>query len=339
MEEHVGSFSLYAAAHPLSLSQAEDDYGTEKSDVQVFPKAVALHYHTKSHKQLLWPLKVAQEQVKMKFLGVNYWTGLHEEMVTSHDTSALYLPCQAKDFSTFVDALLSLFSAHMNVSKLPTPAPPPPSGSDSPTSGVQEIMETDGIYTYRHKMSVGVGRMKHASSRNPVHLHSPIDHVLRDTSIAFEGRRYPVPKQSLGDTSDGSLMTRSMANLNILIIEDSKLQRKMMHHRLVKAGACVNEEKQWKGLPISRSDSGSMFLPPPPPGCAAAVVEDGLGEKGWIVKETTTGEEAIQMIIDTKSSFDVIFVDENLSHGGGHMLGHEVIVYLILLFRFLWRFV
>lgn len=55
---------------------------------------------------------------------------------------------------------------------------------------------------------------------------------------------------------------------------------------------------------------------------------------GWQVSEAVNGEEAIQRLISTKETFDIIFVDENLQSTGGNLLGHEVIIiyfiYLLL---------
>jgi hypothetical protein len=45
---------------------------------------------------------------------------------------------------------------------------------------------------------------------------------------------------------------------------------------------------------------------------------------GWHVSEAVNGEEAIQRLITTKETFDLIFVDENLQSSGGILLGHEV---------------
>lgn len=47
-------------------------------------------------------------------------------------------------------------------------------------------------------------------------------------------------------------------------------------------------------------------------------------EDGWHVSEAVNGEEAIQRLITTKETFDIIFVDENLQSSGGNLLGHEV---------------
>jgi len=316
LDEHVSSFTLYASSHPLLADQMACE-SEDQGGVAVFPKAIAVQYHCKTHKQLLWPLKVAQEQVKMKFLGVNYWTDLHKELTDCSEASALYLPTLAKNFSSYVEALWLLFSVHLNEEKTPSKAPIVRRKSHTSCSSLSdvEIVEEDGIYTYRHPLSIGVGGPNGTVSRNAVHLHSPIDQLLRGSSFSSEGVRFPVSKKSPSSpTRRGSLKS-----LNILIIEDSKLQRKMMRHRLVAAGSCVKDD------PFAETNQVMPPLPPAGGGSPPAAVAKAMVNKGWSVSETTTGEEAIQMIIDTKSSFDIIFVDENLSHGGGHMLGHEFV--------------
>lgn len=319
LDEHVSSFTLYASSHPLLADQTACE-SEDQGGVALFPKAIAVQYHSKTHKQLLWPLKVAQEQVKMKFLGVNYWAELHEELIDSSEACALYLPSSAMNFSSYMEALWLLCSAHLNEEKTPSKAPfvRRKSHTSGPDTSNLEILEQNGIYTYRHPLSIGVGGLKNTVSRNAVHLNSPIDQLLRGSSFSSEGVRFPGSKKNPpSPTRRGSLKS-----LNILIIEDSKLQRKMMRHRLVAAGECVENAKD------DTSAKTPRLMPPPPPGgleSRSSPVASYVAPKGWNVNETTTGEEAIQMIIDTKSSFDVIFVDENLSHGGGHMLGHEFV--------------
>ena len=53
---------------------------------------------------------------------------------------------------------------------------------------------------------------------------------------------------------------------------------------------------------------------------------------GWQVSEAVNGEEAIQRLISTKETFDIIFVDENLQSTGGNLLGHEVKIISFYLF-------
>jgi cytochrome c oxidase assembly protein Cox11 len=65
-EENFNAFSLYVSSHPLLADQGERFTADEASAQRavVFPKAIAVQYHSKIHKQLLWPLKVAQQQVR-----------------------------------------------------------------------------------------------------------------------------------------------------------------------------------------------------------------------------------------------------------------------------------
>jgi CheY-like chemotaxis protein len=312
---------------------------------------------------------VAQEQVKKKFLGVNYWTGMLNEMKESQEASSIYLPSEAASFHTYVNVLLALAVAPIVVSKLP---PPPPSSicssnsssaRSSPVMDAREIVEANGIYTYLHDTSMGVGRSNYsfaASPRNVVHLHSPVDHLIKGTSASTAARRFQSPenRKATSNTSSPEEKKKSrsrsdpdlrefipsniecMAGLNILIIEDSKLQRKMMRHQLCKTDSLGREDKEDReekddSVKSSTKDvadpsppipaANSSLLPVPVP--LATAVSLPASERGgvWTVSEAANGETAIQMIIDTKSSFDVIFVDENLQHSGGNMLGHEVI--------------
>jgi CheY-like chemotaxis protein len=374
---HIQSFKLYASSHPLMpagqewTDEQENDEGNNCRNIgsSSFPKAIAVQYHSKAHKELLWPLKVAQEQVKKKFLGVNYWTGMLNEMKESQEASSIYLPSEAASFHTYVNVLLALAVAPIVVSKLP---PPPPSSicssnsssaRSSPVMDAREIVEANGIYTYLHDTSMGVGRSNYsfaASPRNVVHLHSPVDHLIKGTSASTAARRFQSPenRKATSNTSSPEEKKKSrsrsdpdlrefipsniecMAGLNILIIEDSKLQRKMMRHQLCKTDSLGREDKEDReekddSVKSSTKDvadpsppipaANSSLLPVPVP--LATAVSLPASERGgvWTVSEAANGETAIQMIIDTKSSFDVIFVDENLQHSGGNMLGHEVI--------------
>ena len=68
--ELVTSFSLFRSSHPLHDPLSPGGAGGLSAAAaaaaahDVFPRAIAIQYHSKKHKQLLWPLKVAQEQVQ-----------------------------------------------------------------------------------------------------------------------------------------------------------------------------------------------------------------------------------------------------------------------------------
>lgn len=137
----------------------------------------------------------------------------------------------------------------------------------------------------------------------------------------------------------------TLSSLKMLIIEDSKLQRKMIQRRLSKSEADALERAAVAATAAAAGEGGGDVFPfenaPPPRRISSAERElrkkalemekdreggegAGLEHDEWTVMEACNGEEALQMIIDTKSSFDVIFVDENLQHSGGHLLGHQV---------------
>mmetsp|Transcript_22326 Transcript_22326/g.37815 ORF Transcript_22326/g.37815 Transcript_22326/m.37815 type:complete len:599 (+) Transcript_22326:105-1901(+) len=374
-DNYINAFELYVSSHPVlpATRRRSNDHdqldGQESESDTSFPTSIAVQYHVKVHKELLWPLKVAHEQVKKKFLGVNYWTGMHSEMAESPDSCSMYLPGEAASFSSFVDVLLSLSSSHHWVSKLPIP-PSSPSCStatsncsstrSSPLTVPREIVEADGIYTYRHLESVGVGRSKYTSCSSPptvVHLHSAVDQLMKGTSASTASRRFPSPEHSptrMNADIDGvkrkkmrsrsvpdmrrtaASTVRNMSGFNILIIEDSKLQRKMMRHQLCKTGMTTFEKKDTEthkgstsstdpGDEIPLTSAARPSVPVPMPLESVVALSDAERQKVWTVSEASNGEEAIQMIIDTKSSFNVMFVDENLQHSGGNMLGHEFV--------------
>lgn len=378
-DNYINAFELYVSSHPIlpatrRRANGEEDDGRGSEGDTSFPTSIAVQYHVKVHKELLWPLKVAHEQVKKKFLGVNYWTGMRAEMAACPESCSLYLPSAAVSFSSYVQTLLALSSSHHSVSKLPIP----PSSSSpscstttsncsstrsSPQAVPREIVEMDGIYTYRHLESVGVGRSKYTSCSSPptvVHLHSAVDQLMKGTSASTASRRFPSPEHAhsatiLNADVDGArrkkmrsksapdmrraaaTIIRNSSGFNILIIEDSKLQRKMMRHQLCKSGMTTFEKKDTEkdtGSETSTEPNDDEASPPstmvssvPVPMPLESVVDlsDAEREKVWTVSEASNGEEAIQMIIDTQSSFDVLFVDENLQHSGGNMLGHEFV--------------
>jgi len=139
-----------------------------------------------------------------------------------------------------------------------------------------------------------------------------------------------------------SKATSFMKGLRILVIEDSTFQRKMMAKRLNKqrpsGGSHAGSEANSGASSPTRRHSGncgsgggslsnSLHGDIPCPvsmdimeGEIAADVAAGA----WVVSEAGNGEEAIQRLISSKETFDVIFVDENLQSTGGYLLGHEV---------------
>ena len=74
-----------------------------------------------------------------------------------------------------------------------------------------------------------------------------------------------------------------LANLEVLLLEDSKSQRKVMAKRIQ------------------------------------------LVDSSWHISHASSAEAAIELIEKRGKSYDVIVVDQNLSGGGGSLLGHEFI--------------
>ena len=82
-------------------------------------------------------------------------------------------------------------------------------------------------------------------------------------------------------------------SLQVLIIEDSKAQRKIMMKRLQLA-------------------SGQL------------TAQTNRIEDSWVVGAASNGEEALQLIETQHQMFDIVIVDENLGGSGGILTGHEV---------------
>mmetsp|Transcript_7180 Transcript_7180/g.10678 ORF Transcript_7180/g.10678 Transcript_7180/m.10678 type:complete len:583 (-) Transcript_7180:242-1990(-) len=148
----------------------------------------------------------------------------------------------------------------------------------------------------------------------------------------------------LGGLSDVvSKATSFMKGLRILVIEDSTFQRKMMAKRLKKrrpsgGSLAVSEVNSGTSSPIRRPSGnfgyGGGSLSNSQHGdwsCPSSIdlVEEEIAAEiaagAWVVSEAGNGEEAIQRLISSKETFDIIFVDENLQSTGGYLLGHEVV--------------
>lgn len=316
-DENVNEFKLYLS------SQSETIVFDEKDDVNQklvrFPKLMALQYHTKVHQQLLWPLKVALQQVKAKFLGVNFWSRLQRN-IGATDELSLYDASEAPNFSFFVACLTKLFANKQNITKVVVGPP----DNSSPVERMRKINELNGIYTYRQGATAPVAK-KSPRGRRPG---SPIQHILDESNRSTEARRFPRVGSltvSVGRSSVSSLhkelvdATRTMVGLKILIIEDSTTQRKMMHRKISHSSVNVpKDESCFNFVPVDDVSDESE-------GKSESKNRDEDEGSNWSVVEACNGEEAIQMIIDTKSNFDVIFVDEDLQSSGGYMLGHEFV--------------
>jgi hypothetical protein len=242
----------------------------------------------------------------MKFLGVNYWSNLLHKDVTRTPPSPC-LSSQAQDFSSFVAALTALFSSKHHIATLPSnsillPSCSSSSSSSSPsTSQDKEIVENGGIYTYRHQMSVGQARSK---AHKVVPLHSPIDHILQETFTSTESRRFPHTKHhctsALGRASVSDMRKElhhaasSMVGLKMLIIEDSKLQRKMMHHQLSKVDSVKDRSPESSVFNFEASEESLSPLSSDAPEALKSAAKEERGEavREWTVKEACNGEEA-----------------------------------------------
>ena len=254
----------------------------------------------------------------MKFLGVNYWMGLHNEIAASSEASILYLPNQAKDFAAFVKTLSEMFYSLQNTDKLPSGAPPTATLKSSENSNEEILATENGIYTYRHQKSVRVSR-RYGSPNRAVHVNSPMGRILKES---FKSTDADDTQKKAKVLEEGIQKAEVMLGLQFLIIEDSKLQRKMMRRKVT----TTDKDCSPKGSTETVFRMGSKVggFPQHSLPSEKADVLDSVRNIQWTVMEACNGEEAIQMIIDTKTRFDVIFVDENLQHSGGYMLGHEV---------------
>lgn len=93
------------------------------------------------------------------------------------------------------------------------------------------------------------------------------------------------PHRETEDCIDGEVEDDSGETLRVMVVEDSKSQRKLMLYRM----RCIP------------------------------------GAENWVVRAAINGEEALSLVNSSDEPFDVVIVDENMQSSGGSLLGHEIV--------------
>ena len=201
---------------------------------------------------------------------------------------------------------------HVNAERVDTAVPSLDSNNEDDTAALRKSKSFTNLDSYSYKDSSGsqgeggvpestrpsvdgAGAVTAQVPSDPKHAHS--SHSQSRTPSPGTSPRVPSPLLSSKPRRQPSDSTpfHLGSGLHVLLIEDSKFQRKIMMKRL-------------------QSASSQSFS----------------AQDAWTMDCVGSGEEALERLKrgenDAAVLFDVIIVDENLGGAGGELMGHEVCV-------------
>lgn len=232
------------------------------------------------HPNTLWPLLMFQSQLRKVFMGEEFWlrwqlSGFYRSL-SCHISHEDLFCCTRVLFKLYKTAKLSMpqqterINGNLN--------------SNSSGSGT-----CPGQSTGKVNSSLGDGG---ASGLSPVSApRTTIVSKSRETTIPQPSQQSQQSHQSQ-DEAVASTSPSLKTSLRVLIIEDSKAQRKIMMKRLQLA-------------------SGQL--------------QNNQLDDAWVMGSASSGEEALQIVQTQTPAFDIVVVDENLEGSGGKLMGHEVV--------------
>lgn len=288
IESQYSKFVAYLSANPMAIRSSSEESLIVKEPILVFDHAncnpiweewsrralsfnscncnivgsnfvstnLVVQFCAVKYVNTLWPLLMLQSQLRKVFMGEDFWIRWqHSEFYK--EMSKLKVN---EDVFFCTQVIYKLYKAAKIVSQQ----------TNSNSNNIPVKAST---------------RITNSSSSKNASNSSSSGSTSGDSGVRSSAIWKPTPDEPAAPPTS-PLKT----SLRVLIIEDSKAQRKIMMKRLQLA-------------------SGQL--------------QNNQLDDAWVMGSASSGEEALQIV--QTHAFDIVIVDENLGGSGGKLMGHEVV--------------